>query len=139
VADQQYDNNNRGGMWKAVASSGSAEVDHQKYYVAIVRSNGPAGGDDDKRPSHSIYMVHADSRACYASVLFREKDPDKQRLANGSINIDGVDYWVNVFANQSQHERSPQLDIKFEAKQPREAEPVPAGNHVATEEDEIPF
>lgn len=46
----------------------------------------------------------------------REQRHDKDMVLSGDCEIDGKQYWMNVFRNTSDHEKAPALDVKFVAK-----------------------
>ena len=44
-----------------------------------------------------------------------EQRHDQDMVLKGDCEIDGKKYWVNVFRNKSDHERSPAFDLKLKA------------------------
>ena len=135
MAEQEYDNTNRGGLWKTVATSGLVDVAGEKYYCTIART----GAQAENAPTHNIFLVHTKSREVSASVLFKSKKQNEQ-LAGGDITVEGMGYWISVFMNKSQHPKSPQLDIKFKEKEPEpQGSYADAGPHEDMTDDDIPF
>lgn len=66
-----------------------------------------------------------------------KKDPDYK----GSVNVDGVDYWVSSWINTSKAGQK-YMSLKLKAKEPRQESapakaPVAAGNDDPN--DDIPF
>lgn len=72
-------------------------------------------------------------------VLFRNdrKEGDKDRDYNGSINVDGRDYWLSVWINKSKDGKS-YMSLSVAAK---DAKPTPKAKPEAKPEldDDLPF
>lgn len=54
----------------------------------------------------------------------------------GSIAINGEEYWVNLFKNNSNNEKAPQLKVYMKPKNAKNDEPVPDFKEI---EEDIPF
>lgn len=130
----EYDNTNRGGGWAAKAVRGSVDIGGSKYYWKAIGT----GVSGDRKPSHELDIKSAGPDGLkYETVLFR---PDKAEhgLATGQITVAGFDYWVNIYANKSDSENSPLVDIRFK---PKEQQPAAQEGMYPpqTGDDDIPF
>lgn len=125
----QYDDTNRGGLWLQKPSvSGQVDVNGHKFYCTIARTG-------VERPSHNVFLVNAETREVCGGVLFKD-EKGEARILNGSVTVEGTDWWVNVFKNKSEHPKAPQFDVKFQPKEIMGAEPQA---WTPDQGDDIPF
>jgi len=68
-----------------------------------------------------------------------EQRHDKDMVLKGDCEIDGKKYWVNVFRNKSDHERSPAFDLKLKAKDAPVEKSQQKSDTSETFEEDIPF
>jgi hypothetical protein len=60
----------------------------------------------------------------------------------GSINVNGVDYWLNGWAKKNSNDGSSFYSLTVKPKQPRQDGPPPGAadtRHAPDDEDTIPF
>ena len=69
----------------------------------------------------------------------REQRHDKDMVLSGDCEIDGKQYWMNVFRNTSDHEKAPTLDVKFVAKDTSVAKTPQKGQNAKQFSEDIPF
>lgn len=68
------------------------------------------------------------------------KTEDKHPDFKGSLNVDGVEYWVSAWRRkEGAKESSPALSFKIQPKEKPVATPAPAPNAFDNFEDDIPF
>ncbi len=68
-----------------------------------------------------------------------EQRHDQDMVLKGDCEIDGKKYWVNVFRNKSDHERSPAFDLKLKATDAPVEKPQQKSDTSETFEEDIPF
>ncbi len=68
-----------------------------------------------------------------------EQRHDQDMVLKGDCEIDGKKYWVNVFRNKSDHERSPAFDLKLKAKDAPVEKSQQKSDTSETFEEDIPF
>jgi len=118
--NQEYDNNNRGACWPIdKAKTVTAEIGHRKFYGALVRTNATA----TNAPSHNLYLRCQDKpREVYCVAIFKS-DKDGDKLAGGELTmVSSESFWVSLFKNKSEKERSPDIDLSFQPKEARSQE-----------------
>lgn len=73
-------------------------------------------------------------------VLFKvaDKQTDKHPDYNGSINIDGVDYWLSAWINEDKNGNKYMSLSKGEAKE-QQSNPGSQDSQEDFEDDDIPF
>lgn len=116
--NQEYDNNNRGACWPVdKALSVRAEIDHRKFNGVLVRTNATASN----APSHNLFLRCQDKpREIYCVAIFKS-DRDNEKLAGGELTlVSGESFWVSLFKNKSDHEKSPKIDLSFQPKDARQ-------------------
>ena len=64
---------------------------------------------------------------------------DQDMVLKGDCEIDGKQYWVNVFRNKSDHEKSPSFDLKFKAKDGSVAQTPQKRENTEQFGEDIPF
>lgn len=131
-----YDDNNRGAAWKIGAVSGKAQIEGREYYLSIVATG-------QAKPSHRYFLQEKNGDGVIAGVLFKD-DEGKNRHSSGSATVDGVQYWMSVFVNKSDHPQSPAFDVSFQPKEQRPSQ-QPHNSNAEFEQadamggDDIPF
>lgn len=126
-----YDNTNRGAVWDKAngkplrAFKGDVDVNGRKYYIDMIESGRPAPA-----PAYNAYLTNSASHACTQLAIFRDPPtradgaPNK-RLGNGTLELgEGGAWWVSIFRNKSDKDRSPLLDISVQAKDPPAQQPL---------------
>jgi len=68
-----------------------------------------------------------------------EQRHDQDMVLKGDCEIDGKKYWINVFRNKSDHEKSPSFDLKLKAKDGQVAQTQQKSDNNETFGDDIPF
>lgn len=69
----------------------------------------------------------------------REPRHEKDMVLSGDCEIDGKQYWMNIFRNNSDHEKSPTLDVKFKPKDDSVAKAPQKSENVQQFGEDIPF
>ena len=138
-----YDNTNRGAGWtisEDVARATrrvTANIDGREYRGIVHRTGKQAGGPG---PDYNLWLQAKENRHETACVGLFKSTKGNKKLAGGDFQLRGVDYWVSVFANTSEHPKSPAIDFSFQRK---DEEPQPAeAEHFTTDvepADDIPF
>jgi len=135
---QQYDNNNRGSLWKtSAAAEGKAEIENVEFRAYLTTISARA----DNAPAAILFFLSADKSLCFHAPLWRKKDGKPEHLYNGSlIAASGAGYWVNVFKSTNPNPKAPALTISFQERHPQAGQgfetPDPEPQQ---DEDGIPF
>lgn len=111
----EYDNNNRGACWsKKNARSVTAEINHRQFYGDIT----PSEAKSSKAPLYNLYLRAKDRPSEVYCVAIFKKDEGGEKLAGGDFTLQsGHSFWVSLFKNKSEKERSPTIDLSFQAKE----------------------
>ena len=128
-----YDNNNRGAGWPvAKALRVTAEIEHRKFYGALVRT----GAQAERAPTHNLWLRAEDNKhEAYCVAIFRSTK-EGAKLAGGEFALrSGEEFWVSLFKNKSENPKAPVMDISFQPKTP------PDDDYGAKDppDDDIPF
>ncbi len=127
---EEYDNRGKGAVWPTKAMSGKAEdAVGNIYYIDVVKTSVDS-------PSHRIYFKAIKGDCMSHGVLFRDK-PDVNRFASGEIKLLDMVYRVALFANKSEKENSPTLDIVLSEQEAGNGEGYTPER--TPEGDDIPF
>ena len=134
-----YDNNNRGAGWKvdktiaATVLRVNVEIDHRKFYGLLIRTGRPS-------PANELYLASADNRSeVYRVAIFRN-EKGGEKLAGGELTLrSGEKYWVAIFKNKSDKDRSPVVDFSFQAQDPEPEQEGPPADDDGCVDDGIPF
>ena len=128
----EYDNNNRGSLFtpKSEAQpqdlSGTAELDHTKFYVDCYRCNG--------RVKAVLIFKECDNHDNLIVVPLRASDKGKC-IMYGQLIFNGTKFTCNVFKNDPKSERSPVLQLSFLGKEAAVESAPQSSRHY----DDIPF
>lgn len=123
---QQYDNENELALWKnekrGVYSGGGdkTDLDGTKIDSADLV---PLDAKSPKAPFARLWMSRAGENYCVAIW-------NNDGKLGGKVEIDGNQFWVNVFKN----EKGPPLRVKFKA-----VEAATAGASSSSADDDLPF
>ena len=134
---QEYDNNNRGSLWKtSAAAEGKAEIENVEFRAYLTTISARA----DNAPAAIMFFISADKSLCFHAPLWRKHNDGKpDHLYNGSLIVaSGAEYWVNVFKNSNANPKAPALTISFQEKQPQAGQGYEAPD-VEQDQDGIPF
>ncbi len=73
--------------------------------------------------------------------LFKNKDrkSDKHPEYNGSINIQGVEYWLSGWVKESKKDGSKYFSLAVKPKEKQAPKPTPAPKGFNDMDDDIPF
>ena len=70
----------------------------------------------------------------------RDKKEDKHPDFKGSLNVDGVDYWVSAWKRKEDAPNNqPALSFSIKIKEEKAEQPAPAKRKNEDIDDEIPF
>jgi len=112
----EFDNTNRGSAWLTKATKGKLDVQGHNFFMDIVQTGRPEG-----QPAYNIYLLSDRTKKLYGGVLFKD-NKNENRLASGSIDLTGEglgEFWVSMFLNKSDSDRSPVIDISVQVKEPK--------------------
>ena len=127
------DNKIRGGVWPRKGFSGKLTIGEKIYYPSMVEIQ--LAKPNPKAPAYTMYLIDAAADTVSKTGIWRVEGKG-QKVGNGSIIIDGVDYWINVFkAGADKKPGGPPLDIVLEPK----AEDSQADTGNPPPDDDIPF
>ena len=125
MSEGNYDNTNRGAGWTIDKEVGAktlrvkADIGGEAYYGILIRT----GAKSDKAPTHNLFLHPDRSKTAHVVAIFKN-DKGGHKIAGGELTMpNGTGYWVALFVNKSDHPSSPLLDISFQEKEARPAEP----------------
>ena len=131
---QEYDNKNRGSLWKtSCGTTGKANVDGVDFRAIMVLTDATQGDN----PVVAELALRTDDRALtFSAALWRKTDGKPGHLYSGIlVTADGT-FWVNVFKNESQHPQAPALNLSFQEKEQQ----APQTQQLPSQDDDgIPF
>jgi len=133
---QQYDNTNRGSLWKTSCGTiGKANIEGIDFRAFMVLTD--ATGDNP--PVAELCLRTEDRSLVFNAGLWRKTDGKPGHLYNGTVVTANGSYWVNAFKNNSEHPKAPALNLSFQEKQPQAGQGFETPDPEPEQDDSIPF